>query len=453
MAKDTVLVVEDKKSMAEMLARTLEAEGYKALTALSGEEGVQTAHRERVDLVLTDLRLPGMSGLDVLKALKEDRPLLPVIMMTAFGSIETAVEAVKAGAYDFLTKPFDTSHMLVLVERALEGGRLASENLLLREEFAESLGFPKIIGVSKALMQAVELVRKAAPTKATVLITGESGTGKELFARALHHLSPRKDGPFVAINCAAIPKDLLESELFGHEKGSFTGAESRRVGKFELADKGTIFLDEVGEMDLTLQAKLLRVLQGERIERVGGSEQISIDVRVVAASNRDLARAISDGAFREDLYYRLNVFPVRIPPLRERAGDVLLLAAHFVEKYCREMKRPPLTLSAEAAAALSSKAWKGNVRELQNCIERAVILADGREITPEHLGLHPDGRKTAGQAAGGLQAVAEGAARAAEVALIKDALERCGGNKTRASEMLGVSYKTLLTKIKDYGIM
>jgi two-component system NtrC family response regulator len=449
-----VLVIEDKKSMAEMLARTLEEEGYRAVTAPGGEEGLALAQTSRVDLVLTDLKLPGISGLEALKKLKEKRPLLPVIMMTAFGSIETAVEAVKAGAYDFLTKPFDTSHMLVLIEKALESSQLAAENLVLKEEFAEALGFPKIIGTSPAIRNVAELIKKVAPTRATVLITGESGTGKEIFARALHHYSQRGRGPFVAINCAAIPKDLLESELFGHEKGSFTGAEQRRIGKFELADKGTLFLDEVGEMDLALQAKLLRVLQGESIERVGGTEQVLVDVRVVAASNKDLAKAAREGRFREDLYYRLNVFPVHIPPLRDRAEDIPALAAHFLEKYCRELKRPSLKISDEALSGLSTLPWKGNVRELENTMERAVILAEGEEITPEQLGFsaHEKSGEQSWQDEG-LQRVSERAARTAEARAIRDALAACRGNKTKAAEMLGVSYKTLLTKIKDYGIV
>jgi len=449
-----ILVIEDKKSMAEMLAKVLRAEGYDALTAPTAEEGMESALRERVDVVITDLKLPGMTGLELLKLLKEKRPLLPVIMMTAFGSIETAVEAVKAGAYDFLTKPFETAHMLVLIEKALESGRMAAENLVLKEEFSESLTFPKIIGESRALMYALELVRKAAPTKATVLLTGESGTGKELFARALHHFSPREKGPFVAINCAAIPKDLLESELFGHEKGAFTGAEARKLGKFEIADKGTVFLDEIGEMDQSIQAKLLRVLQGERIERVGGTEPRLVDVRVVAASNRDLARAVAEGRFREDLYYRLNVFPVHIPPLRDRLEDIPRLVSHFIAKYCREMKKKVLDITPEAVCILSGRPWKGNIRELENCIERAVILADSGSIGPEHVGYFQS--KTAGDVASstseGLQCVAERAARAAEIQAINRALADSEGNKTKAAEALGVSYKTLLTKIKDYGI-
>jgi len=461
-APPVIMVIEDKKSMAEMLAKTLESEGYRAVTASSGEDGVALAVKERVDLVLTDLKLPGMSGLDALRSIKEKRPFLPVIMMTAFGTIETAVEAVKAGAFDFITKPFYTSHLLVLIKRALDTGRLEAENFVLKEEFADVLGFPKIVGRSAPLMEVVKLVKKAAPTKATVLITGESGTGKELFARALHHLSTRASGPFIPINCAAIPRDLLESELFGHEKGAFTGAEARRIGKFELADKGTVFLDEIGEMDLGIQAKLLRVLQGERIERVGGSEPILVDVRVVAASNRDLAKAAAEGRFREDLFYRLNVFPLHIPPLRERADDIPSIARHFAQYYCTEMKKQQLHITGAAMEALVAHPWKGNVRELANCMERAAILAEGGEITPDLLGMPVpveayvskiSSEVPSEAPAEGLQAVAERAARGAEIRAISSALAACQGNKTRAAEALGVSYKTLLTKIKDYGIV
>ncbi len=368
--------------------------------------------------------------------------------MTAFGSIETAVGAVEAGTYDFLTKPFGISHMLALAEKALESGKLASENVVLKEELAHELSLPMLVGKSKALMDSLELLRKAAPTKATVLITGESGTGKELFAKTLHHLSPRKGGPFVAVNCSAIPKDLMESELFGHEKGAFTSAETRRIGKFEHADKGTLFLDEVGEMAPSLQAKLLRALQGEMIERLGGSEPFSVDVRVAAASNRDLIKAVRDGMFREDLYYRLNVFPVHIPPLRDRREDIPLLARHFLEIYRSELKKGPLHISGDVSDALLGMEWKGNVRELANCIERAVILVDGGEIGLEHLDRIP----VEGEAPGGLQRTASIAARAAEIEAIKGALASSGGNKSRARELLSVSYKTLLTKIRNYGI-
>jgi DNA-binding NtrC family response regulator len=449
-----ILVVEDKKSMARMLTSTLESEGYSARTAGSAEEGMELMDSGRVDLLLSDLKLPGMSGMELLKKVKEQRPMLPVIIMTAFGSIELAVEAVKAGAYDFLTKPFDTGHMLVLVERALESARLASENMLLKDEFADEIGAPRIIGGSRAIKEVVELIGKAAPTKAAVLLTGESGTGKEVFARTLHHLSPRSSGPFVPINCAAIPRDLLESELFGHEKGAFTGADARKVGKFELADKGTVFLDEIAEMDMGLQAKLLRVLQGERIERVGGTSPINVDVRVVSATNRDIARAVASGAFREDLFYRLNVFPVHIPALRERREDIPLLAKYFAGKFARELGRTGVEIIPEAMDALMAHNWRGNVRELENSLERAVILAGGNDIGPAELGLAT--RYETGKSAmvtEPLQATAGRAAREAEERAIRAALQASDGNKTKAAELLEVSYKTLLTKIKDLGIM
>ncbi|MBI5380002.1 MAG: sigma-54-dependent Fis family transcriptional regulator, partial [Nitrospirae bacterium] len=302
---DTILVIEDKESMAQMLRQTLEGEGYRVLTVKDGEAGLKQFGGERVDLVLTDLKLPKKDGLEVLRGVREADPLVPVIVMTAYGTIETAVAAVKDGAFDFLTKPFDTGHLLVLIQRALEGVRARRENLILKEEFREQLGLPTIVGKSEALQEVIRQIRKAAPTTATVLLLGESGTGKELFARALHHMSLRKDAPFVALNCAAIPRDLLESELFGHERGAFTDAKERKLGRFELAHGGTLFLDEIGEMDLALQSKLLRALEGHAIERVGGTKPIAIDVRIVAASNRDLQQAVLAKQIREDLYYRL----------------------------------------------------------------------------------------------------------------------------------------------------
>ena len=304
-------------------------------------------------------------------AAKEENPLMPVIVMTAFGSVETAVLAIKEGAFDFITKPFDTDHLLVLMKRALETQRLMTENMLMKEEFSSQLGLPRIIGKSEKISEVAQQIQKVAPSKTTVLILGESGTGKELFARAIHYLSPRKEYPFVPINCAAIPRELLESELFGHERGAFTGADFKKIGKFELADKGTVFLDEIGEMDTALQAKLLRVLQEGEIERLGGLKTIKIDVRVIAASNRDIEKAVSEKAFREDLYYRLSVFPVRIPLLRERAEDIPMLAEFFLNKYCAELKTPLKSISAEALETMVEYQWKGNVRELENTIERA----------------------------------------------------------------------------------
>ncbi len=451
---DTILVIEDKESMLDMLKQTLEAEGYQVIPARDGAEGIKKLTDERIGLVLTDLKLPKKDGFEVLKVVREDNPLLPVIVMTAFGTIEIAVKAVKQGAHDFLTKPFDTDHLLVLIKRALDATRLATENILLKEEFADKIGFPKIIGKSSQIQEITSRVQKVAPTNATVLIHGESGTGKELFARAIHYLSPRKEAPFAAINSAAIPKELLESELFGYERGAFTGADARKLGKLELADKGTVFLDEIGDMDLALQAKLLRVLQEQVIERVGGGKPVKIDVRVVAATNKDIVKAVESKLFREDLYYRLNVFPIDIPPLRERRDDILPLAQHFLHKYSAEVKKGPLTISDEAMDILMKFPWKGNVRELENVIERSVIYAEGGTIRAQDLGIREssimDALAESVPMEGPLHAVAEAAVRIAESRRIKHVLKQTGGNKSRAAEVLQVSYKTLLTKIKDY---
>jgi len=451
---DTILVIEDKESMLDMLRQTLEGEGYRVIAAKDGAEGIKKLSDERIGLVLTDLKLPKKDGFDVLAAVKDDNPLLPVIVMTAFGTIETAVKAVKQGAYDFLTKPFDTEHLLVLIKRALDTYRIASENILLREELADKLGLPRIIGKSGPLQEITAKIQKVAPTTATVFLHGESGTGKELFARAIHHLSPRKDAPFLAINSAAIPRELLESELFGYERGAFTGADARKLGKLELADKGTVFLDEIGDMDLALQSKLLRVLQEQVIERVGGGKPIKIDVRVIAATNKDIVKAVEARLFREDLFYRLNVFPINIPPLRERRDDIPPLAAHFLKKYSMEVRKGPLTISDEAMDILVKSPWKGNIRELENVIERAVIYAEGGTIRAADLGISEtsimDALAEHVPMDGPLHAVAEAATRIAESRRIRQVLKQTGNNKTRAAEVLQVSYKTLLTKIKDY---
>ncbi len=452
----TILIVEDKESMAQMLSQTLEAEGYRVIWAKDGEEGIEKVKEAKVDLVVTDVRLPHKSGMEVLNAVKEYNPMIPVIVMTAYGTIETAVKAVKEGAYDFLTKPFEPDHLLLLIDKALEKERLVTENLILKETLSRHIGFPKIIGKSKKLMEVVEKVQKVAAGNTTVLLQGESGTGKELFARAIHYLSQRKDGPFVAINCAAIPRDLMESELFGHEKGAFTGAVGKKLGKFELADKGTIFLDEIGDMDPSLQVKLLRVLEDDGFMRVGGTVKVKIDVRVISASNKDLLVAIANQRFREDLYYRISVFPVTIPPLRERREDIPMLVEYFFSYFCKETKKGLKTLSQAAMDLLMNHAWTGNVRELQNCIERAVILSDGSEVDPEHFGIKPKQWESTPASEppmeGTLQEVSSAATRIAETMLIKKVLKETSGNKTHAAEILKVSYKTLLTKIKDYNI-
>ena len=438
--------------MAGMLKATLEGEGFKAVTASDSSSALKKLREERIDLVLTDLKLPGKSGIEVLRASREGDALRPVIVMTAYGSIEGAVQAMRIGAYDFITKPFDTEHLVLLIKRALENQRMVTENILLKEELGQK-SMPVIIGKSPLIEEVAQRLRRVAPVKSTVLLLGESGTGKELFARAIHSLSPRRDYPFVAINCAAIPENLLESELFGYEKGAYTGADRTKPGKLELAHLGTVFLDEVGELDLSLQAKLLRVLQEGEIERVGGVGPLKIDVRVVAASNKNIEKEVQEKKFREDLFYRLNVFPIDIPPLRKRREDIPLLARYFAKKYVSEIKSGEKTISPEALQALSSGYWRGNVRELENTIERAVILCDGDTIKSEHLCLTPCPAVAEPlNMDSPLEEISRQAQKAAETERIRHALAESKGNKTRAAEALKVSYKTLLTKIKEYGL-
>ncbi|HET6513832.1 MAG TPA: sigma-54 dependent transcriptional regulator [Thermodesulfovibrionales bacterium] len=452
---ESILVVEDKESMAEMLRETLEAAGYRTAIARDGVEGIRKVKDEKIDLVLTDLKLPRKNGMDLLTLVREINPMIPVIMMTAYGSVDLAVKAIKEGAFDFITKPFDTDHLLHLIRKAIENQRLITENTLLKEEFSSLIGMPQIIGKSDTLNEVAKKIQKVAPARTTVLLLGESGTGKELFARAIHCLSPRKDYPFVPINCAAIPQDLLESELFGYEKGAFTGAEMRKLGKFELADRGTVFLDEIGEMAVSLQAKILRIIQEGEIERVGGLKPMKVDVRIIAATNKELDKAVAEGKFREDLYYRLSVFPVVIPPLRERIDDIPLLVDFFVKKYCAETKAPVKSVSREALDKLVKYPWKGNVRELENAIERAVILCEGNMITADDISLPSSSGEAYLRtlpANGTLEETARAAVRVVETERIRKALLETKGNKSRAAETLDVSYKTLLTKIKEYGI-
>jgi DNA-binding NtrC family response regulator len=447
-----ILLIEDNERMAKVLARHMEIEGHQVILAQDGAAGLEAFRQQKVDLVLTDLKLPDKSGLEVLQGLKDENPMVPVVVMTAHGTIETAVKAVKDGAFDFLQKPIEPEHLLLIIGKALETRQLVTENLILKEELQSRE--TKLIGQSRLLVEAQEQAKKVAGGTTTVILRGESGTGKELFARLIHVLSPRKNGPFIAINCAAIPKDLLESELFGHERGAFTGAATRKIGKFELADEGTIFLDEIGDMELGLQGKVLRVLEGDRFMRVGGTTKVKADVRLIAATNKDLEAAVATQTFRADLFYRLNVFPIIMPPLRERRDDIPLLVDHFLGVYARELKKDVKTVSPEALDLMMRLPWTGNIRELQNCIERAVILCDGRVVKPEHLGvsLRIPFATEEPSVTDGLQAVSGAASRAAETKLIERVLGETGGNKSRAAEILQVSYKTLLTKIKDYGL-
>ncbi len=453
-----LLIVEDKSSLRTVLRKTLEAADYTVEEAADGEQALSLLARRRYLAVLCDLKLPGADGFGVLQAALEADPAVPVILMTAYGTIEDAVRAMKEGAYDFLAKPVDTDHLLLLVERSLAQRRLFVENLVLREQYAERVGLPRILGDSPAIREASEQLQKVAGTDATVLLLGESGTGKELFARAIHQLSPRSGGPFVALNCAAIPENLLENELFGHEKGAYTGADRQRLGKLEMASGGTLFLDEIGEMPPGMQGKILRVLQERTFERVGGNVTLEAEVRLVAATNRDLEDATGRGEFREDLYFRLSVFPLTVPPLRHRRDDIPLLARYFLERYAREIHRPVRELHPDSLARLQDYAWPGNVRELQNCIERAVILCDGELLQPEHLHLRKraaSGALTVEEIAsqgGSLAGVAARAAGEAERFRIRHALREAGGNKARAAKLLEVSTRTLSSRLKELGL-
>jgi DNA-binding NtrC family response regulator len=452
-----ILLVEDKESLRRVLRLTLENAGYKVNESADAREAIIEISRAPHRLVLTDLRMPNGTGLDVLRAARAADADIPVIVMTAFGSIDEAVQAMKDGAHDFLQKPVDSNHLLLLVERALEQARLRTENVLLREEWSRRYGFPRIIGESEVMKRAVADTQRVAQTAATVLLLGESGTGKELFALAVHHLSNRRDKPFVAINCAAIPETLIENELFGHERGAFTGATDRRQGKFELASGGTVFLDEIGELPLAVQSKLLRVIEEKVVDRIGGRAPVEVDVRVVAATNRDLKAAVENGQFRGDLFFRLAVFPLEIPPLKERGEDIVLLARNFASTLGKELRGREASLSEEAIAALRKHSWPGNVRELENAIERACILTDTMILQPIDLGL---GMPTTNESqtlqqldlSGTLSDVAHRALRLVESKKIQEVLIANDRNKSKTAEDLGISYKTLLTKLRDYDL-
>ncbi|MDQ6893272.1 MAG: sigma-54 dependent transcriptional regulator [Acidobacteriota bacterium] len=447
----TVLLVEDKNSLRAMLEEMLSAEGWSVSGVGTAEAAVEKLRNgAKFDVVLTDWRLPGADGLSVVDAAHAADPTLSVIVMTAFGSIETAVDAMKRGADEFITKPVDPDLLRLLIARAIERRVGRRESLL----FSESSLMPPIIGGSAALRAVQAETERVAATDATVLLEGESGTGKELFARAIHALSSRARRAFVAINCAAIPDTLLESELFGHEKGAFTGAAARRLGKFELADGGTVFLDEIGELTPATQAKLLRVLQERSFHRVGGTSPIQVDVRIITASNRPLDRLVAQGLFREDLFYRVRVFPIRIPPLRDRREDIDPLVDWFLAALPRELKKKPLRLDADARDRLRAYDWPGNVRELRNCLERAIILAENGRIEERHLRLSPEtpaaapppGREET------IEEVRERGARSAERAWLSRALDRSKGDRTAAAESLGLSARRFDAKLREHGL-
>jgi len=459
---EPLLLVEDKNELRAMLHKALERSGYQVDEAPDGAAAIRKVRARRYLLVITDLKMPGASGLDVLRETKSADATIPVILLTAFGSVEEAVTAMKEGAFDFLQKPVDLDHLKLLVKRAAHQQELLRENLLLRGEYAARYGFPRIVGEDASIREVSAQIQKIAATDSTALLLGESGTGKELFARAIHHLSARREQPFVALNCAAIPEGLVENELFGHERGAFTGAGARKVGRMDLAHRGTLFLDEIGELPLAIQAKLLRVLEERRFERVGGTQSIDVDVRIVVATNRDLQALIREKLFREDLYFRISAVPITIPPLRERGNDVLLLAQYFLEKFSREFAKPGLELSADARERLLEYRWPGNVRELQNALERAVILADGLYIRVDGLQLPAAKPNTDGVPQGlvpenfnwegSLEDVTARAVSHVERVLLETTLRDCQWNKTRTAEKLGVSPKTLLAKLRAAGL-
>ncbi len=447
-----ILVIEDEEKLRRVVQLQLQTSGYDVEQAATAEDGLAAA--DRADLVLTDLRLPGMSGLEFLEKMHASRPGLPLVMMTAFGSVETAVEAMKKGAADFLVKPFSLDHLSAVVEKALEMQALREENKRLKEELGGRYQLDSIVGRSGVMQEVFAMVLRAAPTRATVLLAGESGVGKDMIARAIHYHSPRKDKPFVKINCTAIPENLMESELFGHEKGAFTGANQTKPGKFEQADTGTVFLDEIGDVPLPIQVKLLRVLQEREFERLGSNKTRHIDVRVVAATNVDLRRALEEGTFREDLYYRLNVLPINIPPLRERREDVPYLAEHFIRKHAAELGTSELALTDEATAKLLSYHWPGNVRELENVIERSLVLAGGGRLEAADIRLDMAPRsRVAASGTGDPAFLPDGMTLDQyEEAIIKEAMRRAQGNKSQAARLLGLTRNALRYRLGQMGL-
>jgi two-component system response regulator HydG len=448
MANSTVLVVDDDRANLDSVARIFQLEGLATLTASDGEEGLALLRRPEVGVLVTDLMMPGLDGKELLRTARSMRPDVEVVLMTAYGTVEAAVSAMKDGAYDFITKPLKRHALVKTVQRALEHRALMAENEALKARLAD-LGAPggrTLIGQSPAFRALMETLRQAGAAHATVLLVGESGTGKELAARALHELSPRASGPFVAVNCGAIPETLLEAELFGVEKGAFTGALARREGRFERAHGGTLFLDEVGELSLGAQVKLLRVLQEGEIERLGGTGPLQVDVRVVSATRRELPREVAEGRFREDLYYRLNVVEVRIPPLASRREDVPLLADHFLRRFAAKNAKPLRGLSAEALQALEDYAWPGNVRELEHAIERAVVLARGEVL---EIGDLPESVRTGPRGAAGQVVIPIGTPmEEVERRLIHETLRHTGGDKTMAARLLGIAARTIYRKLE-----
>ncbi|MEW5900042.1 MAG: sigma-54 dependent transcriptional regulator [Acidobacteriota bacterium] len=451
---ENILIIDDEKSLLDLLSVVLKKEGYRVKTCLAPSKVFELLEKEGFDLLICDIRLPEISGMELLKYVRENRPEVPIIMITAYGSLKQAVEALKAGATDYILKPFDVEELKIIIAQELEKRRLKEENIILKRNLKEKYSFENMVGKSKAMQEIYSLIEKAAGTDSTILVTGESGTGKEMAARAIHLLSRRADSPFVSINCAALPENLLESELFGHTRGSFTGAVADKKGMFEVASRGTLFLDEVGETSPWTQVKLLRALQERRIRRVGGTDEIPVDVRIIAATNLDLKKRIEEGKFREELYYRLNVISFEMPPLRKRTEDIPLFINHFMQKYCRQMGKKMKRIAPEVISYFEAYSWPGNVRELENIIERVVAIEDRETITasslPREIVSPP--RKEAPQPLippnfnliEHLDSIAKG--------YITEGRLLSGGNLRKTASLLGISYRSLRHLIEKFGL-
>lgn len=448
-----ILLVEDDRNTLSGLMEILSQEGYEVVGAESAKKALKYLSKESFDILLTDLKMPEMDGMELYERSLPMAPEMKTIVMTAYSSVKDAVEAMKKGVYEYLTKPLNLDELFLILEKAIGEQKLIRENVELKKKIEDTYSFQNIVGKSESMQRIFHTINKVAKTQSTVLIRGESGTGKELVARAIHYNSPRSRKPLVEISCASFPETLLESELFGYEKGAFTGADSRKIGRFELAHEGSIFLDEIGEITEGVQVKLLRVLQHKEITRLGGTETIKVDVRVIAATNRDLEKALEEGKFREDLYYRLNVIPIYIPPLRERKEDIPLLIDHFIKKFSRENKIPWLEISPEALELCMQYDWPGNVRELENAIENAIVLGEGNVILPEHLPfswMQKQPARTHFDFINNSGSSFKEKIEAAEKAILKHAIDQAGGNKSEAAKSLDISLRTMRYKIKKY---
>ena len=447
--KFNILIIDDEKNIREGLGAALEMDGYTVFLAADGKQGLEILERGDIDLVITDLKMPEVSGEEILAKVTGETPGIPVIVLTGHGTIDSAVDAMRKGAYDFLTKPVNLDRLSLLVKRALERREISLQNSVYRKEIEGKTTFENMIGKSHEIQKVFDLVKKVAPSKASVLITGESGVGKEMIANALHNLSPRKDKPFIKVHCAALSDSLLESELFGHEKGAFTGAIAMKRGRFELAHEGTIFLDEIGEISQNVQVKLLRVIQERKFERVGGEETLDVDVRIIAATNRNLEEEIKKGNFREDLYYRLNVVNINVPPLRERKDDIPIMVNNFIRKFSKENNKNITTVDTKAKNALYSYDWPGNIRELRNCIEGAVVIAEGNTLRLEDL--PPAVRKSQENSSISIPAGTD--MDTAEKIIIRETLLFCQGNKSKTAQVLGIGRKTLHRKLLEMNLV